>query len=387
MKHFLKKFILISIFYFIISLPLFAITVEKEVEIGKEASMRLEKEYGVITDPRYYDRLQEIASLLLTVCPRKDITYTFKVLEIDDINALAFPGGFVYVTKGLMDNCTDGEIAFVIAHELGHIVNRHSIKIFEKETTSFLLSLAIALVVNKGEINEGTRNTLALVNIITSSQYSQAAEFEADTCGVEYIAEAGIDPNYSILVFNKFKEMKSVIPNFLNTFVGSHPLPDQRLNNARSIISKLNYTPNTSLNIPPADMVNAEIPLPEITINKIDYSGISLSGLQSGEYLTQVENSIYDFTNKELDTCLIITPELTKDARYAVNYMVESSKSPKRLVYTALVNTKEGLETFKGQYFNEFLKPIKNFETKYENIGIAVEKTSNSMYHIVIILE
>ena len=79
-------------------------------------------------DPAFQGRLNRIAQRLLVKAKRKDLPWRFRVINLDAYNAAAFPGGFIYATKGLMQGMNDEELAFVIGHEIGHVDYRHSIQ-------------------------------------------------------------------------------------------------------------------------------------------------------------------------------------------------------------------------------------------------------------------
>ncbi|MGE5197715.1 MAG: Maf family nucleotide pyrophosphatase, partial [Deltaproteobacteria bacterium] len=107
----------------------FYYSTEREVQIGKSVSKEVEKQYKLAEDPLLQERVRVIGNKISAVCDRKDIDYTFKVLDDKEVNAVSLPGGFVYVNKGLMERVdNDDELAAVLAHEVGHLVARHSIK-------------------------------------------------------------------------------------------------------------------------------------------------------------------------------------------------------------------------------------------------------------------
>ncbi|MFA4993220.1 MAG: Maf family nucleotide pyrophosphatase, partial [Candidatus Omnitrophota bacterium] len=102
---------------------------DKEVQMGRAIDRQVQKEYKFSGDPLQQKRLQDIGNKIAAVSDRKEIDYHFQVLEDDQVNAVSLPGGYVYVNSGLLDKVSnDDELACVLAHEVGHIVARHSIK-------------------------------------------------------------------------------------------------------------------------------------------------------------------------------------------------------------------------------------------------------------------
>lgn len=102
--------------------------------MGRETAMALEAQYGVVQDYELQERVNRIGQSLVAVSDRQDLEYTFKVLNCDEVNALACPGGFVYVFKGLIDYMpSDSELAGVLGHEVSHIVEKHTVHQIEKQ--------------------------------------------------------------------------------------------------------------------------------------------------------------------------------------------------------------------------------------------------------------
>ena len=110
------------------------ISKQQEIEMGRETAMALEAKYGVVQDYELQERVNRIGQSLVAVSDRQDLEYSFKVLNCDEVNALACPGGFVYVFKGLIDYMpSDAELAGVLGHEVSHVVKKHTVHQIEKQ--------------------------------------------------------------------------------------------------------------------------------------------------------------------------------------------------------------------------------------------------------------
>ena len=106
----------------------YLINTGQEVGMGQEMDAELHKKLKVLNNPLMQMRLDRIGNRIAAVSDRQDLTYTFRVVEDKELNAFAIPGGFVYVNSALMNLATDDELAGVVAHEIGHVAARHSVK-------------------------------------------------------------------------------------------------------------------------------------------------------------------------------------------------------------------------------------------------------------------
>lgn len=213
---------------------LFYIDTQQEIEIGKEVCQELEKQYGVVNDPKYTEILQQVGPKVASMSPRQDVKYEFKVLKTNEVNAMAVPGGFIYVTKGLMDyvNLDKNMLAFVIGHEVGHITARHSARMIEREMKS---DVAI-LVLTGGE--RGARE-LSLARDLLFLGYGRNYEFEADRWGVILAYKAGFDPEGAVKFFQKLLKDEKGKPSKLEVLFRSHPPTQDRLARVEEEIRKL----------------------------------------------------------------------------------------------------------------------------------------------------
>jgi predicted Zn-dependent protease len=227
------------------------ISVEQEVALGRKAAQQVEAESGLDSSPELNQRLQRIAQALIPVCGRNDIQYQFKVLNSDEFNAMALPGGFVYATRKLMNVMPDGQLAFVLGHELSHVTRRHSIRQMENDQLRRIGLMAILVGLGGGNVSQESAQLAGVVDQVISSRYSQADEDEADRLGTQMMARAGIDPAYALLALNTLSaQHDGGMPQFVNAILGSHPLPRERIEAAYSYIPPLAYSPGPALSRP-----------------------------------------------------------------------------------------------------------------------------------------
>ncbi len=180
------------------------VSLEQEISMGESISRQVEQHYKLVDDAHMQERVELIGNRIVERCDRKELIYHFKVLDVDDINAVSLPGGWVYVFKGLVDKCkNDDELAGVIAHEVGHIAARHSVKKLQGGMASNILMI---LVVATQGADAARGADLALTSLMMS--YSRADEREADRRAVIYTKPAGYDPEAIISFMQTMKEAK-----------------------------------------------------------------------------------------------------------------------------------------------------------------------------------
>lgn len=218
---------------------------KSEIEMGQEVAKQLEAQYGLYQDDEVQDRINRIGQNLVRNSSRKNLEYTFKVLNTQDVNALACPGGFIYVYKGLLDYMTsDDELAAVIGHEIGHIEKRHTVHQIEKQTTLSILTLLAGIA--SGEPGAA----IALAG--TASQalmagYSRADEREADTEGYRLAKLCGYNPYGAYVTMAKLDDMSKDLGNPGYGLFSSHPEPEVRMAKALKWLEPLHITPTVAV--------------------------------------------------------------------------------------------------------------------------------------------
>lgn len=228
--------------FFLLSLSAWAISTEEEIQLGYQAAAQFEQKYGLVNDPAMAGRLERIGMALIKNAKRQDLPWRFRVINVEEFNAAAFPGGFIYATKGLMQGLTDEELAFVVGHEIGHADLRHSIKQIESAQLRRLGLIAIAAGATKGNIKQGTATLVQLTDSVIGSQHSQGDESESDRYGMQIMAQGGYDPTFALSALQKLAaQAGGGTPDFLNTLLGSHPLPKERIQQGTSLVTSIPY--------------------------------------------------------------------------------------------------------------------------------------------------
>lgn len=198
---------------------------DREVALGQSIAKQVEQEYKMGEDPLMQKRVEDIGKKIVAVCDRKDITYHFYVLEDDEVNAFSLPGGYVFIYKGLIDRVdNDDELAAVIAHEVTHIVARHSIKKLQAMMGYSVLRMLTLAVPQGGGVTDTA--DLAFTQIMVG--YAREDELLADQLGARYLKLAGYNPRAMIDFLDKLEEIHKRKPPQPKSYFKTHPyVPDR----------------------------------------------------------------------------------------------------------------------------------------------------------------
>ena len=218
---------------------LILIPTETEVALGKDVVKEVESTEKVLSNSEIQNYVSKVGRKVAKVCDRKDVSYTFKVLDSEEINAFACPGGFIYIYKGLMKKMdNEAQLAAVLAHEVGHIVARHSIKRLQA-----IYGYSIVMEVALGEkMGQTARQMVDAAAGVILLGYGRDNEYEADEYGILYAKKAGYNPKGMIQVFEKFKQMEGKPPNTFEKLLMSHPPAGDRINNGNDEIQEVGGT-------------------------------------------------------------------------------------------------------------------------------------------------
>ena len=209
---------------------------KREVSLGKSLANQIEKIYEPEQDVQLQEEIDQIGQKLTSVCERRDITYHFVVLSNKEVNALALPGGYIYVNKGLLDITeSEDEIAYALAHEIGHVVAKHSIKRYQGVFGYNLLRILIAAS-NQIELKRGADVVFGQMFLA----YSRNDELLADRLAARYVQRAGYNPEAMLVFLEKLKKIEYKRPLRPINYLKTHPSITSRIRVVREEI--LGYT-------------------------------------------------------------------------------------------------------------------------------------------------
>ena len=198
----------------------------QEIAMGKEADPEIVAEYGLYEDPALAAYVSGIGQALAAKSQRPDLAYTFRVLDSQVVNAFALPGGYVYVTRGILAHFnSEDQLAGVMGHEIGHVVARHSAEQMSRQQLAGLgLGLGSVFSETVREYAEVASFGLQLMFL----KFSRSQESESDMLGVEYSTKLGYDSNQMAAFFGTLKRMGEQGGESLPSFLSTHPDPGDR---------------------------------------------------------------------------------------------------------------------------------------------------------------
>jgi predicted Zn-dependent protease len=221
---------------------------DKEVAIGRQFSQEVDRSAKLVEDPVIVEYINKVGQNLVLHSDAK-VPFQIKVIDADEINAFALPGGFFYVNKGLILAAeNESELAGPMAHEIAHVAARHGVEQASKGQIVNWGSLPLIFLGGWGGF--AIRQAAGLAIPMGFLKFNRSAEFEADTLAVQYLWASGYDPHSMSTFFEKLQAQEKKKPGTMSKIFSTHPVVGDRIEKVNSLIArfpdKSEYTLNTS---------------------------------------------------------------------------------------------------------------------------------------------
>jgi len=222
------------------------ISEKTEVEIGRKAKEQIIKEYGIHKDFEWQIYLDQVGQRVAAQSDRQKLAYDFTILDSEVLNAFALPGGYIFVTRGiLMEMVDEAELAIVLGHEITHTAAWHGVEQLQR---AGLLTTLTALGIIGGAVAGAPDAALAIGQAAGVYEnlyllgYGRKYELEADRYGILFAARAGYDPEASITFFERLDkiEKEEQSAQRISPYWRTHPLTSERLKKSRKWIDIAN---------------------------------------------------------------------------------------------------------------------------------------------------
>ncbi len=209
-----------------------------EANLAKEVRAYMEQLYDVTYTGRDIRRIERIAEPVIAVSERPNLQFTFGILETSEYNAYALPGGYIYITRPLLEMLeSDDELAAVLAHESAHITHIHAIKSYERQVALTVASIFLAVATGDADSIDFVR---IIGNIITEG-YSKEQEYDADRTGLRYISRAGYDPEGMVSLLTKLQDLEYRLTGGRRSYSRTHPATHNRIKQVKAELSTIEY--------------------------------------------------------------------------------------------------------------------------------------------------
>ena len=211
---------------------------ESEIKMGKGYSMEIEKSTKFITDPVVTEYVNRIGQNLVKNSDAK-VPFTIKVIDSDEINAMALPGGFFYVNSGLILAADEeAELAGVMAHEIAHVAAHHAAREQTRMNYAQIGSMA-SMIFIPGWAGYGIYEASGIGIPVAFLKFSRDFEAQADFLGVQYLYRAGYDPQAFVSFFEKVQNLEKHKPGMVAKAFETHPQTPDRIGHSQEEIAKL----------------------------------------------------------------------------------------------------------------------------------------------------
>jgi predicted Zn-dependent protease len=209
----------------------------QEIQMGREADESITASLGLVDDPELQRYVEELGARMAAVSERPDLPWEFHVVDDPVVNAFALPGGFIYMTRGILAHFeSEAELAGVLGHEIGHVTARHSVSQMSRQQLQ-QLGLGVGMILSEDvrRFGDVLASGLGLLNL----RYSRGDETQSDELGIRYMTRTGYDPEALVGVFRMLSNVSGAAEGRVPEWQLTHPYPENREEHIRSILDTL----------------------------------------------------------------------------------------------------------------------------------------------------
>ena len=215
------------------------ISQQQEIQMGQEYAQQINAQLPIIQDPELNRYINVLGDSIARLTSRKDLNWQFFIVDAQEVNAFAVPGGFVYVNRGLIQRADQmDELAGVLGHEIGHVVRRHTVKQMEKEQGANV-GVTLACILTSICNSQVAGAAINIAGGAVFARFSRQDEAEADDEGFKNTVRAGISPVGMVTMFRKLLEERKSRPAGVEAWFLTHPLEEDRITAVQAQINQL----------------------------------------------------------------------------------------------------------------------------------------------------
>jgi beta-barrel assembly-enhancing protease len=221
-----------------------AMTTQQEVQAGSDYSRQINAQLPIVRDSYTNQYINQLGRQIAAQADPRGIPYTFYVVNSDVVNAFSIPGGYIYVNRGIIERADNvSQLAGVLAHEIGHVVERHGIQQAQRQQNANTALSVLYGVLMRRNPSTVERAGIQVGGSAVFAGYSRGAENEADRDAIVYLMKSGYNPHGLPQFFAKLMSQQQREPSKVEQWFATHPLTQERVQNTTAAI---NATPGAN---------------------------------------------------------------------------------------------------------------------------------------------
>jgi predicted Zn-dependent protease len=217
-----------------------SISTAQEAQLGAQSAAEVEQQLPIVNDQAINYYINQLGNSIATRVDQRGLSYRFRVVNANEVNAFSLPGGYVYVNRGLIERASNmSELAGVLGHEIGHVVERHSVEQMARAQDANAVASVLYGVLLGRNPSAVEQVGLQAGGSALFAHYSRDAEREADHDAVNFMVAVGINPNGLVTMFEKLLAEEKSQPSAVAGWFATHPLTSERVQNVQQEIAAL----------------------------------------------------------------------------------------------------------------------------------------------------
>ena len=215
------------------------VSTQQEVELGTQYAQQINAQLPIVSDPELNRYINVLGDSIAKLSDERNLDWRFYIVDSREVNAFAVPGGFIYVNRGLIERSrTLSMLAGVLGHEIGHVIERHSVEQMQKMQQA-QLGVGLACVLTRICQNQATGALIDIAGSAVFAKFSRDDEREADAVGIQYVTRAGIDPRGIPAMFRVLLDERNRQSSAVDGWFSTHPLEEERISETQAVIAQI----------------------------------------------------------------------------------------------------------------------------------------------------
>jgi beta-barrel assembly-enhancing protease len=215
------------------------VSTQQEVELGTQYAQQINAQLPIVSDPELNRYINVLGDSIAKLSDERNLEWRFYIVDSREVNAFAVPGGFIYVNRGLIERSRNlSMLAGVLGHEIGHVIERHSVEQMQKMQQA-QLGVGLACVLTRICQNQATGALIDIAGSAVFAKFSRDDEREADQVGIQYVTRAGIDPRGIPAMFRVLLDERNRQSSAVDGWFSTHPLEEERIQETEAVIKQI----------------------------------------------------------------------------------------------------------------------------------------------------